>query len=195
MTEAPITLQRKLRADTLRQAARTEEYGCTVFLGGPFIDPGDETKSIGNRSASLRYQLFHRMGAINWTVSLGEYQELIEAHKGILGDHNNAAVAEIAHATDVADVVIMIVDSPGSFAEIGAFSMIETICKKMLVLSDKQYEGNTGYVATGPILMAKAFGASVEYLDFDDVESIENVVRGYVGKHIQLQNMRQIVRR
>lgn len=193
--EAPITLRRTLGADTLRQAARVEEDGCTVFLGGPYIDPEDEPKSTYQPSASLRYQLFHRLSARRWSVSLGEYRELIEAHKGILGPHNNSAAAEFKHATDVADAVIMIVDSPGSFAEIGAFSMSERICSKMLVLSEEKYKDSEGYVATGPILMSSAFGASVEYLNFEDVDAVEAVVGTYVDNHIQLRNLRKIVKR
>lgn len=195
LNEAPISLRRSLGADTLRQAARVEEEGCTVFLGGPYIDPDKEADSVYQPSANLRFQLFHRLNSRNWTVSLGEYRELIEAHKGVLGPHNNSAAAEIRHATDVADAVIMIVDSPGSFAEIGAFSMMESICSKMLVLSDAKYADSPGYVATGPILMSRAFGATVEYLDFGDVDSVEAVVGGYVDKNIQLRTLRQIVKR
>lgn len=195
MNEAPINLQRTLRADTLRQAAKVEEHGCTVFLGGPYIDPRDATVSTYKPSAALRYELFHRLKKRKWTVSLGEYRELIEAHKGVLGRHNNSAAAEITHASDVADVVVMIVDSPGSFAEIGAFSTMDVICKKMLVLSDKQYAGNEGYVATGPIPMSKSFGATVEYEDFSNVNAVEEVVSNYVQEHLQIRFLRQIVRR
>lgn len=195
LNEAPINLQRTLRADTLRQAAKVEEAGCTVFLGGPYIDPDNEGKSTYKPSANLRYQLFHRLCKRNWTISLGEYRELIEAHGGVLGPHNNSAAAELKHATDVADAVIMIVDSPGSFAEIGAFSMVEPICGKMLVLSSTEHSASKGYVATGPILMSNAFGATIEYLDFSDIDAVEAVVGSYVDKHIQLRTLRQIVKR
>ena len=195
MNEAPISLRRSLGADTLRQAARIEEEGCTVFLGGPYINPEKETESVYRPSANLRFQLFHRLSSRSWTVSLGEYRELIEAHKEVLGPHNNSAAAEIRHAREVADVVIMIVDSPGSFAEIGAFSTMERICSKMLVLSDAKYADSPGYIATGPIVMSRAFGAKVEYLDFEDVGAVETVVGGYVSEHIQLRTLRQIVKR
>lgn len=183
-----------MNGDSLRRAAGSEEYGCTIFLGGPFIDPDDQAQFSDSVSSKLRFELFHRLSSKNWVISLGEYRELINASAGALGEINNSAAAEIAHARDVADVVVMIVDSPGSFAEIGAFSMIETVCSKMLILSDQKYKENTGYVATGPVLMSKAFGAEVEYLDFCEFDHVENIVSDFVHKVMQKRALKAIVK-
>ena len=65
----------------------------------------------------------------------------------------------------------------------------------MLVLSSTEHSASKGYVATGPILMSNAFGATIEYLDFSDIDAGEAVVGSYVDKHIQLRTLRQIVKR
>lgn len=51
----------------------------------------------------------------------------------------------------LADVVIIIVESPGTFAELGAFSLSEELRKKLLPIIDKKYEREESFINTGPV--------------------------------------------
>jgi hypothetical protein len=52
----------------------------------------------------------------------------------------------------LADIVIIIVESPGTFAELGAFSLSDPLRKKLLPIIDKAYEDEaTSFIATGPV--------------------------------------------
>lgn len=51
----------------------------------------------------------------------------------------------------LADIVIVIVESPGTFAELGAFSLNNELRAKMLPIVDSQYKGHDSFVVTGPL--------------------------------------------
>lgn len=51
----------------------------------------------------------------------------------------------------LADLVIIIVESPGTFAELGAFSISDPLRKKLLPIVDEQYEHEKSFISTGPL--------------------------------------------
>jgi hypothetical protein len=172
-------VRRRIDGDKFRRAAQTVELDFIVFLAGPFIEPDDEAKSNYSSAAMLRFRLFHLLSAAGYEISLGEYRELIESYKGELGEHHNSAVAELDHAQQSASLVVMIPDSPGSFAEIGAFSIKGDICEKMIILSDVNHQTSTGYLNTGPVACAKSLGSEVLYIDFNNVAACFDAVKAF----------------
>jgi len=52
---------------------------------------------------------------------------------------------------ELADVVILVVESPGTFAELGAFSLHPVLRKKLLPILDNQFEHDASFINTGPI--------------------------------------------
>jgi hypothetical protein len=52
---------------------------------------------------------------------------------------------------DLADVVILLVESPGTFAELGAFSMYPELRKKLLPILDTKYKSDKSFINTGPV--------------------------------------------
>jgi hypothetical protein len=58
-----------------------------------------------------------------------------------------------AGLADLADLVVIIVESPGTFAELGAFSLSDPLRKKLLPLIDTRYENESepSFIATGPV--------------------------------------------
>lgn len=175
-------VRRRISGDKFRRAAQTAELDFIVFLAGPFIEPDDVEKSSYSPAARLRFALFHQLNGAGFEVSLGEYRELIDSYKDELGEHHNAAVAELDHAQQSASLVIMIPDSPGSFAEIGAFSMKHDICEKMIILSDINHQSSTGYLNTGPVACAKSLGSEVIYIDFKDIIACFDAVKIFSNK-------------
>lgn len=188
---SPPTLRRTLKKETLRRAARRTENPVTVFLAGPYIEPEKESESGSSAASILRFQLFHRLKGENFAVSLGTYPESIDAFKAGTGEYHNAAEAELGHAKNAASLVVMIPDSPGSFAEIGAFSLKKEICTKMIILADVTHEKSMGYLNNGPVACAKALGSEVKNVDYNDVDGCFEVVIAYsnrVKTQIQLQS-------
>ena len=56
-----------------------------------------------------------------------------------------------AKLASLSDMVIIIVESPGTFAELGAFSLSDELRKKLLPVLDKQYRTGQSFVETGPV--------------------------------------------
>ena len=188
---APPILKRTLTSEGLAQAARNNETPVTVFLAGPFIKPESEGESKSSAASRLRYELFHRLKYEGFVVSLGTYPDLVASFKAGKGGYHNSAEAELNHARYEASLVVMIPDSPGSFAEIGAFSLKKEICRKMIILADVTREKSFGYLNTGPVACAEAFGSTVERVDYKDVEGCFKVVSSYSNRmkiQIQLQS-------
>lgn len=182
MARPTTSLQRKLDINGFQRAAQTREIETLVFLAGPFIEPDDEAKSSTSDAAILRFKLYHALTNSGFIVSLGEYKELIDSFRGELGEYHNAAIAEVAHAQQAATIVVMIPDSPGSFAEFGAFSMKPDICEKMIILNSLVHESSEGYINTGPVVLAKALRAELHYVDYTDHISCLSLIESFAGR-------------
>lgn len=74
---------------------------------------------------------------------------------------------------DCVDAIILFPESPGSFAEIGAFSNNEKLAKKLIVISNKKYRGKKSFINYGPYRLIKASNTGkvfqVNYKDLDDL--------------------------
>jgi hypothetical protein len=71
--------------------------------------------------------------------------EQIAAH----GDRS--ALRMEADLAALADLVLIVVESPGTFAELGAFSLSDPLRKKLLPIVDKQYFHHGSFISTGPL--------------------------------------------
>ena len=91
---------------------------------------------------------------------------------------------------DFSDVVIIIVESFGTVAELGAFSLSKPLRKKLLPILDKKYQKDESFLNTGPVHWVNIdskYGPSI-YTDFStiltcmpDVESrLENKTKTYL---------------
>lgn len=166
-----------------------------AFLAGPYIETAKAPrKNAKNKAAILRFKLYHAMVDEGWAVTLGEYPSLIEAAEPLLGSRNNAAFAEIGHARSrKTDAIVMLPSSPGSFSEFGAFSIIEEICAKMIIIVDKKYENEKNYLNTGPVLAALNSHAVVHFIDYEEFESCWNVVKDFMDDMRHKKAARDIV--
>lgn len=167
----PVRTLRVLDQEAFQNAATAAGLQFKVFLAGPYIESTGKKPGRGekNKSKRLRYSLYHRLSDFSWVVTMGEYLDLINAADPLLGPRNNAASAELLHAKNSTDAIVMLPSSPGSFLELGAFSLHEDICRKMIIIIDKKHEKDgPNYLNSGPIPAAKNKGAKVLFIDYDD---------------------------
>ncbi len=142
-----------------------------VLLLGPDMD-GD------GPSAKLRRELSQLCWELGTTI-LTEHDEIEKAGKKITGGARNLARWEILVAQK-SHLVIIIPDSPGSFAELGTFSQIDKICSKMLVLFDKQYKKDKSYLQRGSRKAAEERRAAVLFVDYSEVDKVWQKVSSYI---------------
>ena len=79
----------------------------------------------------------------------------------------------------LADAVVIVVESPGTFAELGAFSANEQLREKLLLILDESYENHPSFINTGPVHWVDQYsriGKSV-YCSLDSISpSLSRVV-------------------
>lgn len=70
---------------------------------------------------------------------------------------------------EVSDAIILFVESPGSFCELGAFAYADSLFSdKMIIVLDEQYREERSFIATGPVLKALDNGSKVVYAEIKD---------------------------
>jgi len=69
---------------------------------------------------------------------------------------------------EVSDSIILFVESPGSFCELGAFAYAEKLFSdKLIIIIDEKYKGDTSFIITGPTAKASKDGSKVIYAPLD----------------------------
>ena len=67
---------------------------------------------------------------------------------------------------EVSDAIILFVESPGSFCELGAFAYADSLFSdKMIVVLDEAYRNSRSFISTGPVLKASDNGSKVVYAE------------------------------
>ena len=156
----------------------------SILVLGPTMDE-DSTKP----SAALRREIYALCSNYGHPVK-GELKELISDAKSKLGAGYDLCLHEI-HLADKADAIIIIPDSPGSFAELGLFALEDEICAKTLVLFDKSHKKRNTFLAQGPERAYTRLKATVERVSYDDTENVLKLV----AKELQKRRADKIGRR
>lgn len=65
---------------------------------------------------------------------------------------------------EVSDAIVLFVESPGTYCELGAFAYADTLFSdKLIVVIDEKYRNGKSFLADGPVSKAKKDGSSVVY--------------------------------
>lgn len=125
-----------------------------VFLCGP---------GVGSANYEIREFARKTLQAVpNTSVIYGEEIESLHAFKKKRKDLQTLE-AELAHSVDF---TLLLLESPGSIAELGTFSMISNLRGRLVVLVPSQFYGDASYIARGPLsLLSRSFQQNVIYFD------------------------------
>lgn len=133
---------------------RQKEYhfrkvGTVVFLcGGRESVPRDRLAEYLDRQQE-NYLVFYAEAA--WEVIVQQ------------SDNTNALAMEEKLA-ELADIIVIVVESPGTFAELGAFAISRPLRKKLLPILKQHHRNNGSFVETGPVQWVdvdSTFGPSI----------------------------------
>ncbi len=138
----------------------------SVFIMGPSMEKEDN--SAMSEGGALRKDLAQRCEV--------QSLEVITEHKEIERKARKFAKERLGKGFDltkyellvaqVCNVVAIIPDSPGSFAELGYFATNEGICPRMLILFNKKHKGARSYLCQGPLKAADHNHATIRYVDY-----------------------------
>jgi hypothetical protein len=90
---------------------------------------------------------------------------------------------------DSVDSIVLFPESPGSFAELGAFSNNEKLAPKMVVVSNKKYQANKSFINYGPYRLIKSSrSGKVIHLNYENLsdkiegQKIYRKINDYITK-------------
>jgi len=114
----------------------------------------------------------------------GEHKELIAIHKRHFGDNHDLCRVELDLAVHHIDAIVFLPSSPGSLVELGMFAFYPNICKKTLILFSKEFENPTipSFIWGGPRVAYQIRGASIEFVDYSQTDSVLKLVKEFVSK-------------
>ena len=144
------------------ETIRVHAPSTVVFVCGGQHEPGLE-RPANLRDAFLR---IHSKSDASYKVMLAESSnpfELDAGYKDLFQFESDIA--------QVVGLILLFVESAGSFAELGAFAALETVAPNLLAVMDDVYYGDTSFIRNGPIrFLENQHGAeSVLVLDRNEV--------------------------
>lgn len=123
-------------------------------------------KKIGSKKVNILYpeDLFMEM--------LNKKQYDLLTMEGVLADNS--------------DLIVLFPESPGSFAELGAFSQNKETAKKLLVFQHNKFKRARSFIAQGPIdYMNRNYKGSVHYFN-EDIDKVSNELKTILRKRFKL---------
>ena len=107
----------------------------------------------------------------NVTVVFGE--DLLERKRQKKGDLQTVENEE----ADRSDFTILLVDSPGSIAELGCFSSSDFLRHRLFAVLPGEYYNSQSYIARGPLsILARQFQSSVIYFERTNLSALIKAV-------------------
>ncbi len=159
----------------------------------PIINEGiDENKRIiflcgadKSDKSSLRYafsQILESQSNIELAYPEDLFEDLLE------GQGRNSLLSLENHLADAVDLIALIPESPGSFAELGAFSAQESLAKKTIVFRLSKYKSDRSFINHGPIRLVKKYKGKVYDLPNDfslsnkgEIDTITEFLKSELG--------------
>lgn len=148
-----LSLKKHLHKNTIKYIT----YPNFVFLCGKYFE--DSTYLNSNRGVIERY------------ISKQADDVFIVLSEKLWEDEFNSNIDLLTFEeflAEISDCIILLVESPGSFCELGAFSYADKLFSdKLLVVIDNKYCGDKSFIITGPAAKIKKDGSDVVYAPLD----------------------------
>jgi len=137
-----------------------------IFLCG--ADINDKTKARAKLAAILaekkRYEVF--------------YPEDIFDDLLVGPGHSLLTLESIL--ADSVDAIVIFPESPGSLAEIGAFSNDERLRDKLICFANKKYQRNKSFINYGPLRLIKSSrSGTLSHINYDDLDDTLESIKIY----------------
>lgn len=157
-----ILISKKIRDDIFKPAFT---FKTTVFLCGADINQKDK----------IRHQIAQALKWEFWfDIIYPEdiFDELLYSSK------TKDLLSLEGLLADSVDAIVIIPESPGSFAELGAFANDEKLRKKLICVVDKKYYKDKSFINQGPLKLVKKVNSfGVVFIDSKEVPTeVEKLV-------------------
>jgi hypothetical protein len=166
-----------------------------VFVAGPYVNRSwdSDQRAQASAGALLRLEILTILARLEHKFILGEHRGVAEVTADNIPSQASIALSEL-QLVDTVDAIIIVPDSPGSFAELGAWTIRDDLCPKTLVLANADYKDKISFIRDGVFPMARHLSARVEWLDYTDHSAAEDLISGFLSE-IQDRLVSRIIRR
>jgi uncharacterized protein YlbG (UPF0298 family) len=133
-------------------------FRTTVFLCGADITQKDKVRYKISNALQRRYlyDIIYPEDIFDELLYSSKTKDLLSL-EGLLADS--------------VDAIVIIPESPGSFAELGAFSTDEKLRNKLICVVDKKYKKDKSFINQGPLrLVKKANQFGLIFIDPDNID-------------------------
>jgi hypothetical protein len=130
----------------------------TIFLCGADVKDKSKGRSkmadlLKENQSRIQYELLYPENLFDDLLA-GQGQQSLLALENILANS--------------VDAIVLLPESPGSFAELGAFSSNEKLVNKLICITDQRYKNKRSFLNYGPNRLIKASDSGkVIYLDYE----------------------------
>jgi hypothetical protein len=173
-------------AQRLRQALYVygEGYDRRIFLCGANPRSGKGVRnSLGRALATSKGRRWSATSkAMQWSERYVVYYPE-EFFDGLMsGPHRYDLLTLENILAEAVDAVVLVVESPGAIAELGAFANHPSLRKKLIVIQDEKYRHAKSFIGHGPVRLLMDQGeGKVLFLPLDDIQAHAVTVRRAVA--------------
>lgn len=171
--------------NSLLNAARRKLFRpLNIFIAGPYIEKNWTDSELNSKSPSAKL----RISIIEYINSKYKHEIILGEHRGVteIGDESYRSMSSVLlteiDLVNESDAIIMIPSSPGSFCELGAWSRDEDLCRKMLILADRDHEHQNNYLTLGVFKTASHFSAEIKWINYNDPTSSFTLIQSFIDR-------------
>ena len=135
-----------------------EDSTTNIFLCGSSI----------NKSDSIRYKLNEKLkNELQFNIIFPEW-----VFADLLVSKENDLLTLEKYLANIVDLIVIPLESIGTFAELGSFASNPFLCQKLFILNDKIYEHDKSFITQGPVALVKKIKPkNVLYFEKDKIDS------------------------
>ena len=173
-----IKLSTKIREDIYKPAYN---FKTTIFLCGARIDNKDKIRykiaeKLQSYKYSFRYDIIYPEGIFDELLHSAKTKDLLSLESLL---------------ADSVDSIVLIPESPGSFAELGSFANDSKLREKIICLIDKKYRKDKSFINKGPIKLIKETNKfAVIYIDPNNIDKAMPKLNSALSKIKMVSNKR-----
>lgn len=150
-----------IRAHLDLRDAKYITYPKFIFLCGKGFDKSIEDSYWNTNRGTIHRYMEKLLPDINIVLSEELWEDGFNSEIDLLTFEEFLA--------EVSDAIILFVESPGSFCELGAFAYADSLfSSKMIIVLDESHRDSRSFVATGPVLKASAHEARIVYAEIEN---------------------------
>lgn len=173
-------LIRAIKYENSAIGARVRKFGLAIMASPPLLGRSNQLMFLCGANRAAGVPSARREAIKRFIEKLSPDYRVIYA-EGVFSEltkiGHSKNVLDLEHEiSDIADKILIVLESPSAFCELGAFSH-QSFRKKLVIVNNSEFRSQSSFINTGPIAAAKEVKAPVLWYPMapDGVHSIDGI--------------------